>query len=244
MLKNVVIVTTTLYNSKLERDRPELAKETIKNASELGYEIIVFDGGSTNIFLKEIKQLGANVYSEKSKSMGEQKRKAIRVAYDTHKEIIAWTEPEKLGYISEIIKTAKPILNCSVDLVVPRRKSLSSYPKVQQHIEYIGNRIWNEITGKKLDIWFGPRTWKRDLTNYFLNYNGEYGDLWESMYIPVLDAIFDDKIVEDMAIDYINPKEQTRCEENNIEVHLKRIKQLQNISFAIKSHMDKKSISH
>ena len=55
MLKKVVIVTTTLYNSKLERDRSELAKETIKKAVELGYEIIVFDGGSPNIFLKEIK---------------------------------------------------------------------------------------------------------------------------------------------------------------------------------------------
>ena len=66
------------------------------------------------------------------------RRQAIREAYNTGRDIIAWTEPEKVDYIPKIADTAFPIVNGSVDLVVPRRKSMQSYPTAQQYAEPLG----------------------------------------------------------------------------------------------------------
>ena len=40
-----------------------------------------------------------------------------------------------------------------------------------------------------MDLWFGPRVWRRELTRYFLEYDGELGDRWEAHFLPVLDAV-------------------------------------------------------
>lgn len=60
--------------------------------------------------------------------MGYGRRLALSEALKTDKKVIAWTEPEKVTYLPDLAKTILPILENSADLVIPKRKSLDSYP--------------------------------------------------------------------------------------------------------------------
>ncbi len=239
--EKVAIATTTLYNPDLESDilRSEIAKSTVRRATNLGYEIIIVDSGSSDELLKDFERYGAKIFSQQKKGMGSGRRQAIKEALDTKKEVIVWTEPEKENYISEIVKTAKPIIEGYADLVVPKRKSLKSYPTAQQYAELLGNSFWKRLTGYDLDMWFGPRTWKKELSPYFLGYSGEYGDKWDSIFIPVIDAIFDEKKVISVEVKYTHPPKQTEIEEHDLNFYTKRIEQLSNLLNALETHWKK-----
>ena len=235
------IATTTFYNpnSKGDTIRAENTIEAIKTANELGYKIIVVDGGSPDELLKNFEKYGATLYPQESKGMGAGRRQAIKEAFNTEREIIAWTEPEKVSYILELVKTVRPILNNSADLVVPKRRSLKSYPLIQQYTELSGNLFFKNLTGYELDMWIGPRTWRRELSDYFLDYNGEYGDKWDSIFIPVLNAIANGERVISVNVNYTHPKKQTQIEENNLEFDKKRINQLATLTSAMQTHWEK-----
>ena len=145
---------------------------------------------------------------------------------------------QKKDNISQIAYTAEPILTGTAKLIVPTRKSWNPPPS-QRLAEPFGNAFWKELTGKELDMWFGPRTWKRDLSFYFTNYNREYGDFRGSIFIPVLRAIHDRKKVEGVEVNYTHPKEQTALEEHNISFYKKRINQLENLINVIETEWNR-----
>lgn len=236
--ERTAIATSTLYNPDLESDqyRGGLAKETVRKAVDLGYEIIVVDGGSPDELLKEFERFGAKVQINESGVVGVSRRQAIREACNTRRKIIAWTEPEKISYIPEITKTARPIVEDYADLVVPKRKSLESYPTAQQYAEPLGNAFWKGLTGIDLDVWFGPRTWRRELSDYFTSYDGRYGDLGDSVFIPLLDIIHSGHRIIGIEVEYTHPQKQTEIEENCLAFHRKRIAQLYHLTDALEKH--------
>jgi glycosyltransferase involved in cell wall biosynthesis len=235
------IATATFYNPDIESDvyRAGFAKNAIRKATDLGYAVVVVDGGSPEELLKELEEYGALLFSEEQEGMGPGRRQAIREAYGLERNVIVWTEPEKEGYIPEIAKTVKPIIEGNADMVIPKRKSLESYPLTQQHTETFINLYWKDMTGTDLDIIFGPRTWKRDMSHYFLDYDGEYGDRWDSIFIPVVNAVFDGKRVVGVEVDYTHPKKQTEIEEHDLGFHRKRIDQINNITGLSNFHWNK-----
>lgn len=233
----IAIATTTWYNPDLESDiiRADSAKKSVRTAIDLGYIVVVVDGGSSDELLREFERYGAKVYHQIAKGMGPGRREAIAQIHDIRRPVEVWTEPEKENYILQIWKTAIPILDSSADLVIPKRMSLRSYPIVQQFTEKIGNFYWKSLTGHDLDMWSGPRTWHNDIAHYFLNYKGRYEDKWDSIFIPVMDAIFDGKKVIGVDVEYIHPKKQTEIE-NNITFHKKRFEQLFSLTSAFRNH--------
>lgn len=236
MASEIAIATSTFYRKNpVEEIRMKLALESAKLAADFGYKLIAVDGGSPADFVKSLKDYGAIVEQEKQKGMGSGRRQAISRALELG-EIISYTEPEKAPYISQIEKTAKPIREKRADIVVPSRGPLDSYPTSQRHAENFGNDFFKELTGRALDMWSGPRTFSRECAPYFLNYNGQYGDLWDAIFIPVIDAIHDGKRVISVDIEYKHPKEQTETEEGNVEFTFKRLKQLDNLMPALMTH--------
>lgn len=239
------IATTTFYKPGSENDamRAELAKKTVRNAAALGYHIVIVDGGSSDEFLKEISSYGLDVHLhiEPKMGLGESRRHAISLAMKLGKYAIAWVEPEKADYIHSIADTVRPIDERVADIVVPRRASLASYPLGQQYAESMGNLFWNKLTGHDLDMWFGPRTFRRDISAYFTDYKGEYGDKWDSIFIPVMDVITDGKVVKSVTVDYTHPAEQTAFEEQDLSLYWKRVKQLENLLPALETHWKKKN---
>ncbi len=237
----VVIATCTFYdlNSKSDRCRAELAISTIKKVVSVGYEVMVVDNGSSKKLLKKFEDIGVHIFKQTLKGIGNGRRQAFREAYKTGGGTIVWMEPEKVSYISQILKTIKPILENRADLVIPKRKSLKSYPTAQQLAEPLGNAFWKELTGKELDMWFGPRVWRRDISQYFLDYKGDYGDKWDSTFIPVMNAIHDGKKVISVDVDYVHPKKQRDIEEHDTGFYKKRIEQLNNLFVALETHWKK-----
>lgn len=140
---DVAIASTTCYMTRSESDvlRADLASKTILKAAEVGYKIIIVDGGSLDEFLRSFEDSGATILEQKGVGMGASRREAIQAAYDTSRKIIAWTEPEKHHYIQELKKTALPILEGWADIVIPDRGSLDTYPEFQKKAEEIGNRF-------------------------------------------------------------------------------------------------------
>lgn len=239
------IATSTFYKAGSANDemRAELAKRFVREAVRLGYSLVIVDCGSSDELLKNFQSYGQNVhvYLEQKMSLGQSRRHAIKLALELGKSVIATTEPEKVDYIHNISETVKPIIDGSADLVVPSRRSLNSYPVVQQYAEMMGNIFWKELTGNELDMWFGPRTFRKEMSTYFLDYNEEYGGKWDSIFIPVMDAIVDGKIVKSVVVDYTHPIEQTSFEEHDLSFHIKRFKQLENLIPALETHWKKRT---
>ena len=239
----ISMVTTTFYNPDIESDRIRLglADKTMMDARRRGMEVICVDGGSSDEFLKKLGSYGVRVFMQEKKGIGHGRRQAIREAVNLDKEIIAFTEPEKVEYIRYISKTAFPILEGQADIVVPSRNSLCSYPTFQKYAEILGNMFWNKLTGIKLDMWFGPKTWRKDLSRYFLGENSIEED-HQFDYInltPIMDALYEGKRIVTLNIDYVHPTEQTLIEENDLVFYRKRIDQLSTLTKQLETHWKK-----
>jgi len=63
----------------------------------------------------------------------------------------------------------------------------------------------------------------------FINYQGAYGDTWESIQIPRIQAIQQGMRVRSRPIPYQHPIEQTAQEAGQLDYLRKRITQLHNI---------------
>ncbi len=140
--------------------------------------------------------------------------------------VIIWREPEKdiakfIGAICE------PIVSNIADIVIPRRKSLASYPKFSQAWESTGSMMASYIIGgEPQDYWVGPRAFHLAAAKYFLNYPGEQTDLpdWhDCIFGPIVDAVADGKRVAGVEIDFEYPEEQRLAEENDGETMKKRM---------------------
>src|SRR3989344_4598190 len=237
----ISIATTSLYNLDSESDkvRAEISLETVKTARQYGYEINIVDGGSPKELVAQYVTLGAKVYDEAIKGMGPGRRQVIQISLESSKDVILWMEIEKVGIIKYLSELAKPIILGEADMVIPKRKSLKSYPKTQQYAEPLGNLLWKTLTGEELDVWFGPKLFNQETSQYFLNYSGEYGDKWDSIMMPVMDALYGGKKVISYVIDYEHPKKQTKVEEGNLELDLKRIEQLSTLANPLIKHWKK-----
>ena len=257
----IAIGTTTFYKKGMPNGglRAGLAERVIKTAVDMGYKMVVVDGSPEEWFPRSIEESGAMIYRETpGGGIGESRRECIQYAHNLGTPVVAWMEPEKLDYVKEVIKTAIPILEGKANLVVPDARimtpqgyRLHGYPTSQQNEELYGDDCWRELTGLDLDIWRGPRTWTRNSSKHFLNYDGKknflkvngqkipYGDKWDSIFIPVIQAILDGEKVIGVNVDYTHPKEQTKLEEGNFGATLKRLDQLTNLVPAFTDYWNK-----
>jgi len=238
-MNNIVIATSTFYPAKKDKIRIALSKKTFQKARSLGYLIVAVDGGSPKTLTSEYEKLGARVFCQEKPGMGNGRRQAISLATEMSNNIVVWMEPEKAPFVSQIESLSSLLEKQAAGIVIPKRKSLSSYPFVQQQTEMLGNLFWKELTQSDLDVYFGPRVWKKEISEYFLKYNGEYGDLWDSTFIPIMNAIAEGKKVISGEIDYKHPPEQAEQEKNNLPFWEKRFEQLDKLSTNIHQHWNK-----
>jgi hypothetical protein len=243
--KQTVIATTTRYpeNDPLSPVRSIEAVKFVELTIKEGYQVIIVDGGSFSEFIVQIKDLGADVYFEtkETRGMGPSRRYAFEKAYQTLKPCIVWPEPEKWPLIKELPKLVTPILEGKADLVIPKRRSLDSYPVSQRYEESFGNIFLKELIGEFFDWWFGPRIGTREVfKQYFMKYRGKellyenvhgdeilFFDQWDSILCPGLHAFSDGKKLLSVDVDYTHPEGQTKAEEGDVGMTLLRKRQLE-----------------
>lgn len=229
-----VVATTSFYllDSESSRVRSELALELMKQTKCKGYELVVADNGSSPEFLNKLKANDVEYVLQTKPGFGNGKRLAIEEA-SKKGDLIFLVEPEKVSLIDFIEQLTAPLISKEAEIVIPKRKSMASYPFFQQKSEELLNIFWMNVTKTDFDISFGPRIFNKEISNYFLNYNSQNGDRWESIFLPIIDAIKDDRKIKSVEVEYLHPKVQKENEEGNIEFDLKRLDQLYTISRAI-----------
>lgn len=230
-----VIATSTLFRrvNADEKVRGDLAVQAAAEAKALGIPVLAVDGGSDAFFKRALKDEGVVFFNQEGKTLGAARREAIRHAVAAGYKAIAYTELEKVKLISEIPKFSKYILEGVTSLVVPARQDLNSYPELQRHAETLGNAFWHKLTGLKLDVWFGPRVFSPEVAEYFLSYQGEYGDNWDAVFIPVLRAMAAGERIASVPCNYVHAETQTHIEEGTLAYLKKRLTQLSSLTSAI-----------
>jgi len=236
----IIIVTTTFYKNT-NNLRFQLACNTIRNAQESGYPIVVVDGSPDPLIAKTFSELGANVFPETIRGMGSSRRLAFVYALrclwlaDQKEGIIVWIEPEKDDVIRLIDNIVAPIQSGKADISIMKRsdKSLQTYPNFQQESEKIANTAYEKATGRiGYDPMSGPVAFLVSvLQKYFLLNPLQYeiSDTYIQHYIPLF--IPADRVAS-VEVDFMYPEVQKTAEETteNKTAKDKRQWQLESLS--------------
>lgn len=245
----IVVATTTAYGNN-DHVRASLAQQTFTRLYQEGMSVSVVDGGSEPQWCRAFQATpGVQLVPEQldyrtgKGSMGAGRRQAMALAAANCQPggVVVWMEPEKLDFVRWIKQAAEPILLGQADLVLPKRKSLHTYPLEQQLAEQLGNLTVESLLGQEFDFWFGPRLWSPQALHHMLDYakpgSRDYGDKWDSIMIPCLRAMADGLRVVSVEVGYEHPPEQTQEEEGDVELIAKRIAQLHNIVPALRAEV-------
>lgn len=242
----LAICTTTLYRLSRadEAVRWECAREFLKRCANKDIKVFVVDGGSSPDVIRGLAAPNVHFFRQRGMTLGMARRQAVLEAYKSGLPVILYTELEKHPLVTSIDELLKCFNSGTEQLVIPERESLDSYPLEQQAAERAGNSFFAQLTGMETDLWFGPRIWSRKLSSYFLEYCGEYGDNWESIFVPVARAMKAGVNIHGMPIPYQHPSAQTAQEAGNAQYVHKRGKQLNVISEALRRTWLEPVIAH
>ncbi len=235
VVRNTVIATII---GKGDSVRTRLHRSFARESAEYGYGgVAVFSKDADPDTLQHFNARGFSTYTQQGTTFGSAFREATKYALELGK-VVAYTEAEKVGYVSQIGKTAAPVLNGQADEVVPRRRGLESYPPVQQRTETEGNLFFEMLTGHPLDVYFGPDTFNRAAGRHFLDYEKVEGswkmDIWDAHMVPILDMLQAGLHVQSVGVAYEHPKEQRDAEIGDLDFTVKRFDQLARNSRAIR----------
>ncbi len=230
-MNDIVVSLVTFYPK--EDIRKNIALKSIKELTK-HYEVVVIDGGSEQDFLEKIKSFGAKVFPQTKKGFREAKRESYQKAYETGKEILICMEPEKFDFIKSIPYLISQLKENNLDIIYPGRNSFGSCPIFQAHTEQAGNLFFGDFLNLYWDFFFGPMIWKRECSNYFLNFKEKVPEAsWDIHIIAPLIAKKNGKKVEQKKIDFSYEQEMKIEEEGSVKFNQKRINQLNSLTQTI-----------
>lgn len=225
-MKKVDILTTSFYPS-IENTRFQLACQMIGNAIGVGYDVLVVDGSKDEEIGSAFENLGACAVPQYRAGMGASRRQLFSLARGDYgmrergwhpARIAIWTEPEKVDLIRLIPEIIAPIERGEADLVVPARTDASfrSYPEPQVVSEKAANTVFAEVTGRELDVMFGPVAFRSDLIDLYAECNPEERFGASDTYIQqiaTMIAMSEDRRVVSVPVDFYYPPIQKVEEE-------------------------------
>ncbi|MFA6285031.1 MAG: hypothetical protein WC643_00685 [Parcubacteria group bacterium] len=227
--KNVVCTTTFRQGNPenpIERVRTEVFIDTVKKMAGFGLPLVVVYIETQNQILDEVKELGAILVSQQSSGMGNIRKEALRAALDKfpNAKHLCWLEPEKPDMVQFIEPMHSRMIQEQSSLGMFNRVDMSSYPPEQAHYYLFCRAVASQLIGFDLDYAF-----TRPATAYFLEYQGEYGNKWDSILIPRLRVIKAGAGISTLLICFRNDPRMTQAELGNEKIILKRIEQLNNV---------------
>lgn len=251
-LSNLIVYTGVYYQEDATyRARSKTWFETFDNAQRLGIRVVVRnDGGLPPEMLEKIKAYENITIVDKTgpSTLGNGRRetlqKALEIAEGSEIEdpVFVWIEPEKSDFLTE--KTLLPLIaevRAGNNIVVAERneEAWKQLPPFQRWVEKRANARANQIVqdeigiNPKLDFWFAPKAFDKIGAEEFLAYNPNKDrlDLWDSIMVPVIEAIKKGKKVKGLPVDFLYNKIQIDAEsdETNRDIKIKRIEQYSQI---------------
>ncbi len=214
-----------------ERIRSEVALDTADNLRTLQIPYIAIYDECSETYLRKLKELGVIAIPQLGRGMGVVRREAIQAGPNYYPQAThyLWLEPEKPSIPFHAISLVETMNKEKTALGLFNRTSLESYPREQAFYYWFCRIVASKLLGFDLDYAFGPMVLTPESIPYFLNYSGEYGDLWDSILIPRLRVIKSSRITINQ-IHFLNDPRMTAVEWGNPRFILKRIRQLSNVA--------------
>lgn len=201
---------TTTFSETLEDMRCQLALRMARNAQKHGYPLIVVDGSPDPRIKEVLAGYGAIVYPQEARGMWPSRKQTIQTGLDLGYKYVNWLEPEK-----DCVATPKitdpcmaPLRSGECDMVIMWRESLDTYPEYQAVVEREANWLATSIIGLPLDLWSGPRFMTREAAKEIAKYNGEHGNQWEGIFVPVVRMMKRGFRIKSVVVKYVHPPEQ------------------------------------
>lgn len=194
--------------------RAQLALETCNKACELGFQIIVVDGSPCQELKRALRDTGAIVVDQNQLGMEGSRRQVLQLGLERFPEakVYVWLEPEKHPMVDLLDPCIRPIIEPEdgpVDVVIPRRKTLTNYPLYQQWSELTANWQLGDIMNRyDLDLYSGPRFMSRRATQRMAKFNSGGDGKWKIIFLPLVGMMFDGWRIKSVTVDYIHPIEQ------------------------------------
>src|SRR3989344_1672995 len=249
-LKNLIIYTGVYYaDNELYRTRSQIWFKTCDNAQRLGIRVVVRnDGGLPEEMLTRIKAYSNITIIEKDTSkkntLGSGRGEALQKAIDIAKEdgisnpVFLWTEAEKDDLITEknLLPLVREVLAGNNIVVAAReKKAWDQLPPFQRFMEKRANKRANATIPAEhkpeaeLDFWFAPKAFDESGAEEMLAYNPNKDrlDLWDSIMVPIVEAMKKGKKVKGLPVDFLYNEKQIEVEsdESNREIKIKRLEQ-------------------
>jgi hypothetical protein len=240
-----VIVVTTFPNADVRKKigakafdaRVEAALTMANNCKQAHYLLLAL---CDKMMFRTFCDSGAKLILGTALWIGLGRRQIIGEADLIHEQergikqtpVTLWTE-EKPGLIQHIPAIVAPIQAGQANIVIPRRKSLASYPTFSQHWEAVGSQVTSMfVGGKPQDYWFGPRALSMAAVRIFLDYPGKQSGLpdeHDSIFCPLIDAAQIGLTIADVEVDFQYSTIQREAEENDAATMNKRMETMRKL---------------
>lgn len=233
-VRNLVCITTFRQgdpNNEIERTRTEVFLSTVNAIVEAGFHLVTVYVDTQQGLIEWLGRLGVILVRQQSKGMGNVRREALMAAMQCFPDTsyFCWLEPEKPDIIRFLATLAQKMEQEKSALGLFSRIDMASYPPEQGHYYLFCRAVASYMVGFDIDYAFGPMMMTSQAVTYFLRYQGEYGDKWDSILIPRLRTIRDGHIVSMLPINFQNDSKMTSVESGNRRMILKRLEQLNNV---------------
>jgi len=228
---NIICATTFRQGNQfncIERVRAEVFLDTVRELSNLDLLLHV---DTDDLYLKNLQKYGVITVKQKSIGMGNIRREAIREAslHFPNSNYLCWLEPEKPNIAKFILPMVHKMKMDKTSLGIFNRNNMSSYPPEQSHNYQFCRAVATQFIGFDIDYAFGPMVVPRSSSSYFLEYQGEYGDKWDSILVPRLRIIKNGLCISTLPINFQNDNRMTCVESGNPTIILKRLEQFNNV---------------
>lgn len=228
----MVTITTVAEGNQVDpiaKVRAEVFLDTALAHKKLGVKILAVHQDCCAHYIDQLKSLGVILVEQQTEGMGAVRREAMQAGLNFFPRAnYLWSEPEKPNLLEHVVAmTVQAGLNGSSYFF--NRISMNSYPPEQAHYYLFVREVAKHLVGFDWDYAFGPMLLTRESMPLFLEYQGEYGDLWDSILVPRLRVIRKQLPYTLQDISFINDPRMTAIEVGNSKVILKRVRQLQNV---------------
>ena len=190
----LVAVTTIqygLYPNANQNIRSQIFLDTAERLRSLDIPCLAVTGPCPKGFMQNLHVRKVKTVRQRVPGMGNARREALLAGLEhfpsgSH---YLWLEPEKPDLPEHAVRLWLQMQSENAALGLFNRNDMTSYPPEQAHYYLFCRAVASSFLGFDLDYAFGPMLITRASLPYFLDYNGEYGDLWDSILVPRLRII-------------------------------------------------------
>lgn len=231
MSKGFAVITTIRQGSEqnsIEKVRAEVFLDTATVCFSLGIPLVAVFKDCSERYLKKLNDLEVILVPQSGSGIGYVRREAIKAGIDKIPGVryYLWLEPEKPSFP---IIVSKIITDLDTEFCFFNRHSMNSYLPEQACYYLFCRWIASQLIGFDVDYAFGPMILTKVSARVFLEYEGEYGDLWDSILIPRLRIIRGNIPYEVKTVEFHNDPRMTAIESGILKMFLKRIEQFRNV---------------